>query len=122
MNNLSTYIIEKLHLDKNIKLNNIPPTKEEFINKLEEYINSLDNTNNLDLKYIWPDTKDRPTWKDTSKQRIKIVRYVSKIWTKNNILLASYGSGTLQYNYDYFTDEQKLLIYNYITKELEKNE
>ena len=30
MNNLSTYIIEKLHLDKNIKLNNIPPTKEEF--------------------------------------------------------------------------------------------
>ena len=119
MKQLNNYIIEKLHLNKDIKLSNIP-TKEEFINKLEEYINSLDNENNLDLKYIWPNTKDRPTWEDKSrsKQRIRIVHYISRIWTKNNILLASYNGGTVSYNYDYFTDEQKLLIYNYITKEL----
>ena len=122
MKKLNNYIIEKLHLNKNIKLNDIP-TKDEFINKLEEYINSLDNANNLDLKNIWPDTfdKDRPKLKDKDK-RSKKEWIILRIWTRNNILLASYGNGVVSYNYDFFTDEQKLLIYNYITKELEKHE
>lgn len=107
-------VTEKLHLDKDLEL--AAPKENEFIDKLQEYIDSLDKTkiNNLNLNNIWPDVWDK------ARPRIKNTGTIKRIWLKNDRLMYSTGSGAISLNYKDLTDEQKITIYNYMDKEINK--
>jgi len=106
-------VTEKLHLDKDLEL--AAPKENEFIDKLQEYIDSFKTkSNNLNLNNIWPDVWDK------ARPRIKNIGTINRIWVKNDRLMYTTGSGAISLNYKDLTDEQKTTIYNYMDKEINK--
>ena len=107
MNNITTYIIEKLHLNKNCK----PQVSEE------DFIQALDRTGQILLEDIFDDNSEVP-WPWTSKGHSMDSIYVvkGKLYTTWHDSYSHIEDIEEEISFDDFTQEQIELIYDYITK------
>ena len=109
---INNYILEKLHLNKDTKLD--VPTEEMFINTLKDYIEASDKT------YLKLD--DIYKWEDNDYPLRNYVFHIQSMWDNGDeIRYTTSGSKVYTLNYeDELTDEQKKKIYNHMIGVLNK--
>ena len=119
MKKISLYIVEKLKINKDTKVNNVP-SFEEFWDLLKEY-GGIEMKNIYSDKDYYPENEmgekifQMSAWelhlssgkKKTIDYKFYTERFGPRGWAENNDL-----------NYDKFDDKYKIELYNYMLKKL----